>query len=60
MEAVCLNPLVILENLAPNIYLTVISKWGIAYPISCVYLSATGQYNQDHTGAKPSSTPYTA
>lgn len=43
MEDVCLNPLVILENLVPNIYLAVISKWGIAYPVSSMYLSATGQ-----------------
>lgn len=60
MEDVCLNPLVILENLVPNIYLAVISKWGIVYPISSVYLSATGQQTQDHAGAKPSSLPYTA
>lgn len=43
MEAVCLNPLVILENLVPNLYLAVISKRGTAYPISGGYLSATGR-----------------
>lgn len=52
MEAVCLNPLVILENLFPHIYLVVTSKWGIAHLISSVYLSATGQANSDHIGGQ--------
>lgn len=43
MEAVCLNPLVILENLIPGIYLAVISSRGTACPISSVYLRTTGQ-----------------
>lgn len=46
MEAVCLNPLVILGSLVPHVYLAVVSKRSIAHPISRACPSATGQQSR--------------